>query len=136
MEDEYKHKGITEKIIKAFYAAYNGLGYGLLEKVCVNALVIELERLGLKVARSVTIQVFYAGQVIGEYVADLVVEDNVLLEIKAARALAPEHEAQLLNYLRATLYEVGLLLNFGPKPQVKRLAYSNSRKGPVTWKNP
>jgi GxxExxY protein len=133
MEHEYKHKEITEKVIKAFYAVYNALGYGFLEKVYVQALVIELQNLGLEVARNVAITVFYAGQAVGEYFADLVVADRVIVEVKAARTSAPEHEAQLLNYLKATPYEVGLLLNFGPKAEIKRMAYDNDRKGRPTW---
>ena len=133
MEHEYKHKEITEKVIKAFYAVYNALGYGFLEKVYVQALVIELQNLGLEVARNVAITVFYAGQAVGEYLADLVVADRVIVEVKAARTFAPEHEAQLLNYLKATPYEVGLLLNFGPKAEIKRMAYDNDRKGRPTW---
>lgn len=133
MEHEYKHKEITEKVIKAFYAVYNALGYGFLEKVYVQALVIELQNLGLEVARNVAITVFYAGQAVGEYFADLVVADRVIVEVKAARIFAPEHEAQLLNYLKATPYEVGLLLNFGPKAEIKRMAYDNDRKGRPTW---
>ena len=133
MEHEYKHKEITEKVIKAFYAVYNALGYGFLEKVYVQALVIELQNLGPEVARNVAITVFYAGQAVGEYFADLVVADRVIVEVKAARTFAPEHEAQLLNYLKATPYEVGLLLNFGPKAEIKRMAYDNDRKGRPTW---
>ena len=133
MEHEYKHKENTEKVIKAFYAVYNALGYGFLEKVYVQALVIELQNLGLEVARNVAITVFYAGQAVGEYFADLVVADRVIVEVKAARTFAPEHEAQLLNYLKATPYEVGLLLNFGPKAEIKRMAYDNDRKGRPTW---
>jgi len=133
MEHEYKHKEITEKVIKAFYAVYNALGYGFLEKVYVQALVIELQNLGLEVARNVAITVFYAGQAVGEYFADLVVADRVIVEVKAARTFAPEHEAQLLNYLKATPNEVGLLLNFGPKAEIKRMAYDNDRKGRPTW---
>jgi GxxExxY protein len=133
MEHEYKHKEITEKIIKAFYTVYNALGYGFLEKVYVQALVIELQNQGLEVARNVAITVFYAGQAVGEYFADLVVADRVIVEVKAARTFAPEHEAQLLNYLKATPYEVGLLLNFGPKAEIKRMAYNNDRKGRPTW---
>jgi len=83
MEHEYKHKEITEKVIKAFYAVYNALGYGFLEKVYVQALVIELQNLGLEVARNVAITVFYAGQAVGEYFADLVVADRVIVEVKA-----------------------------------------------------
>lgn len=133
MEQDFKHKDITELIIKAYYTVYNALGYGFLEKVYVAALIIEMQNLGLEVARNVVVPVYYSGQVAGEYFADLVVGGVVIVEVKAARALAPEHEAQLLNYLRATPYEVGLLFNFGPKAQFKRLVYDNARKPSATW---
>jgi len=130
---EAKHKDITELIIRAFYTVYNTLGYGFLEKVYQNALVIEMRKLGLEVIPEALIKVYYNGQVVGEYFADLLVAGVVLVEIKAVRTLAPEHEAQLLNYLKATPYEVGLLLNFGPKPQIKRKVYDNERKGDLSW---
>ena len=130
---EAKHKDITEVIIRAFYTVYNTLGYGFLERVYQNALVIELRKLGLEVIPEACIKVYYNGQVVGEYFADLLVAGVVLVEIKAVRTLAPEHEAQLLNYLKATPYEVGLLLNFGPKPQIKRKVYDNERKGSLSW---
>jgi GxxExxY protein len=108
---EAKHKDITELIIKAFYTVYNTLGYGFLEKVYENAMVIELRKLGLEVIPEACIKVYYNSKVVGEYFADLLVAGAVIVEIKAVRTLAPEHEAQLLNYLKATPYEVGLLLN-------------------------
>jgi GxxExxY protein len=124
----YKHSELTEQIIGAFYAVYAALGYGFLENVYVKALIIELESRGMKVCDEFPIQVYYAGKLIGEYFADLIVNDLVILEIKAAKSLAVEHEAQLLNYLKATPYEVGLLLNFGPKPEAKRRSFDNNRK--------
>jgi len=124
----YKHSDLTEKILGAFYAVYSTLGYGCLEQVYVKALIIELTNRGMIVRDEFPIHVYYAGQLIGEYFADLVVNDLVILEIKATKALATEHEAQLLNYLKATPYEVGLLLNFGPKPETKRRSFDNSRK--------
>lgn len=133
MSSEYKHTDLTERIIKAFYRVYKTLGYGFLEKVYVNALIIELRKLGLHVRREAPIQVYYEGQVVGEYFADLLVEDQVIIEVKAKRELVDEHEAQLLNYLKSTIYEVGLLLNFGSEPQIKRKAYDNARKGTLTW---
>jgi GxxExxY protein len=131
----YKHTEITEKIISAFYQVYNTLGYGFLEKVYRNAMAIELRNLGLAVTVEAPIVVYYQDQVVGEYFADLLVAEAVIVELKAARRLAEEHEAQLLNYLKATPYEVGLLLNFGPKAVVKRKAYDNSRKGTMAWIN-
>jgi GxxExxY protein len=128
MNEDYKYKEITDKIISAFYKVYNSLGYGFLEKVYENALIIELKDRGMMAVPQAQIQVFYKGNTVGEYYADIVVEDKIIVEIKAGRDLAPEHEAQLLNYLKATDMEVGLLLNFGPEPQVKRKLFNNDRK--------
>jgi GxxExxY protein len=128
-----KHSDLTEKIIGAFYKVHNTLGYGFSEKVYENALVIELKKLGLTVEQQIPIQVFYDGQNVGEYVADILVEGQVLLELKAIRTLTVENEAQLLSNLKATLIEVGLLLNFGPKPQFKRKVFDNTLKGSLIW---
>ena len=130
---EPKHSDITEQIIKAFYLVYNRLGYGFLEKVYENAMVIEMHQLALQVVSQASIDVYYTGIRVGQYNADLLVSNQVLVELKAVQILLPEHEAQLLNYLKATPYEVGLLLNFGPKPQIKRKVYDNARKGSMTW---
>ena len=136
MEEKLKHADITDKILKAFFTkVYRRLGYGFLEKVYVKALVIELRRMGLKVEEQVRILVFYDGIVVGEYYADLVVEDVVIVECKATQRLDDGDEAQLLNYLRATPYEVGLLLNFGPKPDFRRKAFDNANKASVTWEH-
>ena len=124
----YKHSELTEAIIGAFFAVYGALGYGFLEKVYVNAIKLELERRGFKVICEFPIVVRYLGQTVGEYYTDLVVNDLVIIEIKATKTLSQEHEAQLLNYLKATPYEVGLLLNFGPKPEQKRRSFDNNRK--------
>ncbi len=124
----YKHSNLTEQIIGAFYTVYSSLGYGFLEKVYVKALMIELRKRGMHPQDELPIHVFYDGQLVGEYFADIVVNDLVILEIKAAKSLAIEQEAQLLNYLKATPYEVGLLLNFGPKPETKRRSFDNDRK--------
>jgi GxxExxY protein len=124
----YKHSDLTEQIIGAFYAVYSALGYGFLENVYVKALVIELKNRGMDAKKEFPIEVYYAGQQVGEYYADLIVNDLVILEIKAVKSLIDEHEAQLLNYLKATPYEVGLLLNFGPKPETKRRSFDNTRK--------
>lgn len=133
METKLKHSDITERIIAAFYIVYNTLGYGFLEKVYRNAMAIELRKMGIEVIMEAPITVFYGGEMIGEYYADLLVAGKVVVELKAVKEFAPEHEAQLLNYLKATPYEVGLLLNFGPSAQKKRLAYDNSRKGMMKW---
>ncbi len=131
-----KHADVTDLIIKAFFDVYNELGYGFLERVYANAMSIAARRLGLDVVRNPPIRVHFRGEVVGEYVADLLVNQLVLVELKAARTLAAEHEAQLLNYLKATPYEVGLLLNFGPRPQFKRRAFENTRKGSLSWHVP
>ena len=124
----YKHADLTEQIIGAFYAIYSALGYGYLEKVYVKALLIELKNRGLVSQDEFPIHVYYSGQLVGEYFADIVVNNLVILEIKATKGIASEHEAQLLNYLKATPFEVGLILNFGPKPETKRRSFDNSRK--------
>jgi len=123
--DNYKHSEITEKIIKAYYKVYNTLGYGFLEKVYENALFIELVAMGLSVEKQGQIKVYYEDEEVGEYFADLTVEESVIIELKASEALCEEHEFQLINYLKATDIEVGLLLNFGKKPAFKRKVFSN-----------
>ena len=132
----FKHADLTELIIKAFYTVYNALGYGFLEKVYQNAMAIELRRLGLDVTQEARIVVYYGDEVVGEYSADLLVADAVIVELKAVKRLLPEHEAQLLNYLKATPYEVELLLDFGPRAEIKRKAFDNDRKGSMRWMRP
>jgi GxxExxY protein len=130
---DFKHTDVTELIIKAFYKVYGTLGYGFLERVYGNAMVIELRKLGVRVVQESRITVYYDQEVVGEYFTDLLVADAVIVELKAVKKLLEEHEAQLLNYLKATPYEVGLLLNFGPKPEIKRKAFDNARKGSMDW---
>jgi GxxExxY protein len=125
---DFKHKELTEKVIKIFYGVYNKLGYGFLERVYENAMMIELEEEKIPAVSQFPIQVTYEGRIIGEYFADILVDNRVIVEIKAAKGLAEENEAQLLNYLKATDVEVGLLLNFGYKTEVKRKAFNNLRK--------
>ncbi|MCU0337853.1 MAG: GxxExxY protein [Sediminibacterium sp.] len=125
--EKYKHTAITEKIIKAFYKVYNTLGFGFLEKVYENAMFIELRNLGLFVEKQRRIKVYYEGQEVGDYFADLIVDEKVIIELKASEALCEEHEFQLINYLKATEIEVGLLLNFGKKPEFKRKIFSNEK---------
>ena len=125
---DFKKKELTDRIIRAFYNVYNSLGYGFLEKVYENAMVFELEKLDINAKSQSSIKVYYDKKIVGEYYADLLVENEVIVEIKAARNLSVEHEAQLLNYLKATDKEVGLLLNFGTQPEIKRKVYDNSRK--------
>jgi len=120
------HSDITDGIIKAFYKVYNSLGYGFLEKVYENALLIELVNSGFHVLQQHPIQVLYEKQPVGEYFADLIVNDLVVLELKAAEHLRDEHVAQITNYLKATRKEVGLLLNFGAKPEFRRIVFTNS----------
>lgn len=124
----FKHQEITEKIIGVFYEIYNELGHGFLESVYEASLDVALTSMGLKVCRQIEIPVFFRGKRVGIFLACMLVEDCVLLELKAARSLDSSHQAQLLNYLRATEIEVGLLFNFGLKPEFKRLIFDNPRK--------
>jgi len=126
--DDFKHKELTEKIIGLFYKIYNKLGYGFLEKVYENAMMIEFRKAGINAQAQAPIVVKYDNEVIGEYTADILVENKVIIEIKAAKLLMAENEAQLLNYLKATDKEIGLLINFGPKSEVKRRAFDNKNK--------
>lgn len=125
---ELKHNEITDKIIKAFYEVYNELGFGFLEAVYEKALYIVLNDFGLDVEQQKKINVYFRNQIIGVYVADLIVNQKVIIEIKAVKRLAAEHEAQLLNYLRSTEIEVGLLVNFGAQLKFKRFVFDNNRK--------
>ena len=122
------HQTLTSHIIGCFYTVYNTLGYGFLESVYEKALKIELERNGTLVERQSRIDVFYRTEQVGEFYADLLVERSVIIELKAAEKLHPQHQAQLLNYLKATSIEVGLLLNFGDSPQIIRKIYTNKRE--------
>ena len=128
-----KHVDVTELIIKAFFAVYNTLGYGFSEKVYQGAMIIELTRLGAKVLPQHPINVYYRGIITAEFFADLIVNDCVIVELKSVKELLDEHQAQLLNYLRSTQYEVGLLLNFGPEVKFQRKSYDNNRKGTLSW---
>lgn len=123
-----KHRELTEKIIGVFYEVYNELGHGFLESVYEKAFDIALTSKGISVLRKIEVPVWFRGQKVGDFEADMLVERCVLLELKAGRALHAAHEAQLLNYLRATEIEVGMLFSFGLKPEFKRLAFDNSRK--------
>ena len=123
-----KHQALTEEIIKIFYRVYNALGYGFLEKVYENAMMIELKNAGLPSAQQAPIDVIYSDQIVGQYFADMIVSGKIIVEIKAKKHLGSEDEAQLLNYLKATDKEVGLLINFGPKPELTRKVFDNSKK--------
>lgn len=125
---EYLYQDLTSRIISCFYKVYNKLGFGFLEKVYENSLLIELSNNGFKVERQKPINVYYEDKLVGEYFADLIVDDKVIIELKAAESLIEEHELQLVNYLKATEIEVGLLLNFGKKPEIKRKIFTNDRR--------
>jgi GxxExxY protein len=123
---QYEEK--TNLIIKAFYKVYNHLGYGFLEKVYHNSFLIELKSLGFDVKSQHPIHVFYQEYQVGEYYADIIVDDCIIIENKACEGLREEHEFQLINYLKATDIEVGLLFNFGKTPSFKRNFFTNDRK--------
>lgn len=123
--EKYLHQELTSEIIAAFYKVYNTLGFGFLEKVYENALKYKLEKMRFKVDKQKPITVYYDDLTVGEYFADLIVENKVIIELKAAETLIEEHELQLINYLKATDIEVGLLLNFGKKPEIRRKIFSN-----------
>ncbi len=126
------HEDITEDIISSFYKVYNTLGYGFLEKVYENALLIELINRGVKCEQQKQIAVFYEDKKVGLYYADLVVADKVIVELKAVSEICEEHEYQLINYLKATSIEIGLLLNFGKSPAFKRKIYTNRTPKRIT----
>ncbi|MBK9926801.1 MAG: GxxExxY protein [Anaerolineales bacterium] len=130
---EGKHSELTGKILGAFFKVHQELGYGFSEKVYENSLVILLNEIGLKVEPQVDLHVYFHGQKVGTYKADLIVNDVVLLELKAAEKIVEDHAAQLLNYLKATDIEVGLVLNFGPTAEFRRKIYDNERKGSLSW---
>ncbi|WP_264520218.1 GxxExxY protein [Flavobacterium sp. N1994] len=122
------HKKISDAVLKAYYDVYNQLGYGFLEKVYQNAMYLELKSLGYTVEAQKQIKVYFKNQLVGEYYADIVIEEKIIIEIKACELLMSVHIAQLMNYLKATEVEVGLLLNFGEEPEFKRIIYTNDRK--------
>lgn len=128
MKTDLKHGLITDKILGAFYDVYNELGHGFIESVYHRSLVLALKSVGLNVSSKVPIPVWFRGTRVGRFEADVLVENCVLLELKAARTLDSAHRAQLLNYLRATDIEVGLLLNFGERPEFNRLIFDNVKK--------
>jgi GxxExxY protein len=122
------HEEKSSEIIQCFYRVYNTLGFGFLEKVYENALFLEMKDHGLTCCRQVPITVYYKGNAVGDYYADIIVDDKIILELKAAENLVEEHELQLINYLKATNIEIGLLMNFGKVPQIKRKIFTNDRK--------
>ena len=122
------HKELTGSILKLFYEVYNELGHGFLEKVYQNSMYTELKINGFDVESQKQIKVYYKNVEVGEYYADLIVNDKVILELKATESITEAHEFQLLNYLKSTNIEVGLLLNFGKKPEFCRKVFQNYRK--------
>jgi GxxExxY protein len=125
---DLKYAELTDKIIGIFYDVYNELGYGFLESVYEQSLVIALGEAGLMVDRQIAVPVWFRERKVGDFKADLLVQKLVLLELKCARVLERAHEAQLLHYLRSTEIEIGLLLNFGIHPQFRRLLFDNERR--------
>ncbi len=128
MDESLLHRDLTDSIIGVFYDVYNELGFGFLESVYEEAMVIALRDRGLQVEQQVAVPVWFRGQPVGTYEADLIVNQSVIIELKAVRQLAEAHVAQLMHYLRATQVEVGLVLNFGSKPEFKRRVFENARK--------
>jgi GxxExxY protein len=128
-----KHSDLSDKIIKVFYDIHNELGYGFSEKVYQKAFGIALRQIGLKIDEQVPLKVYFRGQEIGEYFADMIVNDLILIELKAVRQIVEEHEAQLLNYLKSTEIEVGYVMNFGKSAEFKRKVLDNDRKGSLNW---
>jgi GxxExxY protein len=128
MDGKFKHGDLTDKIIGTFYEVYNELGFGFLESVYEEAMKMALEAKGLTVKQQVPVPVWFRGKKIGNFEADLVINNLVIVELKAVKGIDEAHIAQLLNYLRATEIEVGLILNFGHKAEFKRQAFDNSRK--------
>jgi GxxExxY protein len=126
---DYEHSEITDTIIRSALQVHNALGYGFLEKVYENAIVLEVRKQGLAANQQQPISVFYDGQILEEYFADLVVADCVIVEIKAVKSLEQIHEVQLVNYLKATSLRVGLLLNFGTSLDAKRRVFSPEKTG-------
>lgn len=124
---------VTRRIIGVYFDVYNELGFGFLESVYQEAMSIALDEAGLSCQREATVAVAFRGRSVGEFRPDLVVADAVVVELKVARDLAAVHNVQVINYLRATRYDVGLLLNFGPRPQFRRFVFANDRKA-STWR--
>ncbi|PKP11379.1 MAG: GxxExxY protein [Bacteroidetes bacterium HGW-Bacteroidetes-4] len=123
-----KHQELSEQLISTFFDVYNELGYGFLEKVYQNSIYIELKSRGYYVEAHKQLKVYYKNVEVGEYYPDLIVDDKIIIELKAAEYLVPENEAQLINYLKATDIEVGLLFNFGKKPEFKRKIFETARR--------
>jgi len=128
VNEQFRHSELTKRIIGVFYEVYNELGHGFIESVYENSLSIALREKGCEVHQQIAIPVWFRSKQVGDFDADVLVDKLVLLELKVARSIEQAHIAQLLNYLKATQIEVGLLLNFGPKPEFKRVVFGNERK--------
>lgn len=126
--ENYKHSDLTSKIIKASYHVYDYFGFGFLESVYEKALAIQLKKEGFKVVKQQPIKVYFEGTLVGDFRADLVVNDCVIIELKAVESIHPKHEVQLVNYLKSTEIEVGLVINFGEELKMKRKVFSNNQK--------
>ena len=124
-----KHEELTKKIIGAFYNVYNSLGYGFLKKVYERAMLLELLDLNIKAENQKKVSVYYKERLVGDYYSDLIVEDSVICELKGQECLSQADESQLINYLKATELEVGLVFNFGKKPEFRRKVFDKSQKG-------
>lgn len=122
-----KHRGLSRKIIKCFYEVYNELGPGFLESVYENAFYFLLKKQGLNVEKQLPINVYFRNVKVGEYTADLIVEEKILIELKSVSKLTPEHKAQIINYLKATNIDIGLLMNFGNRPEFRRFIFDKRR---------
>jgi len=125
---ELLHKELTDKVIKTFYQVYNELGFGFLERVYQNALFFELKAQGFNCESEKAIKVYYKNLLVGEYRADILIENKLILELKATPTIVKDHELQLINYLKATEIEIGMLLNFGEKPEFRRKIFTNENK--------
>ncbi|WP_188220570.1 GxxExxY protein [Flavobacterium pokkalii] len=124
----FPHSDLTKTIIGVFYNVYNELGYGFLEKVYHNSMIIELKSRGFEIKSQKKLNVFYKNEIVGEYIPDIIVNHSVIIELKCVEYMTDTHECQLLNYLKATDCEVGLLLNFGKDPQFIRKIFTNEYK--------
>ena len=126
-DKNYLYTDLTGEIIGAFYTVYNKLGFGFLEKVYHNAMLIELKKLGISYKSEQPIKVYYDDVIVGEYIADIIIENKVIVELKAVSKLNQKHEVQLVNYLKGTDIPVGLLLNFGEEPDQRRKVLSRKK---------
>jgi GxxExxY protein len=130
---EGKYARLSEQILGIFYQVHKDLGFGFSEKVYQRAFSLALREAGLGVEEQVSIKVYFHGELVGEFFADMLIDNVILLELKSVSTILEEHEAQLLNYLKATEIEVGYIMNFGKSASFKRKIYDNNRKGSLRW---